>query len=103
MQITQELALEFARLGIVYLHLLTCCVAIGLVLTSDIVMVRQLWRGGPSHDADSRHLKYLKELQSIVAAALVLLWLTGIAVIALDTSVKGWQYFENPKIQAKIL
>ncbi|EJM77769.1 hypothetical protein PMI31_00620, partial [Pseudomonas sp. GM55] len=35
-------AVEYVRLGVVYFHLIACCVAIGLVLTSDVAMVKQL-------------------------------------------------------------
>jgi hypothetical protein len=41
-------------------------------------------------------------LQSTVSRALAVLWVTGVAIIALDVSVKGWAYFGNPKLQAKI-
>jgi hypothetical protein len=34
--------MEFLRLGVIYVHLVACCVAIGLVLTSDVAMVRDL-------------------------------------------------------------
>lgn len=100
MQFNQLLALEFTRLGIVYAHLIACCVAIGLVLTSDIAMVKQLFRrDGPAH-ADMQHME---QLQKTVVMALTVLWITGLAVIAIDASAKGWGYFANPKIQAKVL
>lgn len=99
MQIAQDTVLEFARLGIVYAHLVACCVAIGLVLTSDIAMVRQLIKG----DTSRMDMRHMRSLQTTVTAALVALWVTGVAVIALDMSTKGWPYLANPKIQAKIL
>ena len=40
---------EFTRMAVLYAHLIACCVAIGLVLTSDIAMVKQLMRAGPNH------------------------------------------------------
>jgi hypothetical protein len=89
--------LDLIRLGIVYLHLIACCVALGLVLTSDFAMVKRLLKGDARSDPD--HLSYL---QKVISAALVVLWLTGIAVITLDAAGKGWEYFLNPKIQAKI-
>jgi hypothetical protein len=100
MQITQELVMEFARMGIIYVHLIACCVAIGLVLTSDIGMVMQLFSGDPSERVDKRQLR---QLQNTVAIALAALWVSGVAVVLLDASLKGWQYFANPKLQAKIL
>jgi hypothetical protein len=84
-------------MGIVYLHLIACCVALGLVLTSDIAMVKRLMNGDARQDPD--HLDYL---QKVVAGSLVVLWLTGIAIISLDASDNGWEYFLNPKLQAKV-
>jgi hypothetical protein len=100
MQITQDLLFEFARMGIVYIHLIACCVAIGLVLTSDITMVKDLLKGDPAARVDSQHMS---QLQKTVSIALIGLWLSGIALVSLDASVKGWQYFANPKLQAKVL
>ncbi|UUZ76752.1 hypothetical protein LP414_04110 [Polaromonas sp. P1(28)-13] len=91
--------IEFARMGIVYLHLIACCVAIGLVLTSDIAMVKQLFKADPADRLDSKHLS---DLQKTVSLALIALWITGVAIISLDASIKGWGYFANPKLQSKI-
>ncbi len=90
--------MELTRLGIVYFHLIACCVAIGLVLTSDIAMIRQLLSGHAAEPDD----KHLAQLKSTVSLALVALWITGIAVVWLDASSKGLVYFLNPKLQAKI-
>lgn len=100
MVFNQELVQEFARLGLVYVHLIACCVALGLVIVSDLAMVRDLFRGsGPQS-----HSRQMEQLQSIVVKALAVLWLTGAAICALDASTKGGlQYFTNPKLQAKIL
>lgn len=91
--------IEFTCMGIVYLHLIACCVAVGLVLTSDIAMVKQLLRANPDERLDSAHLS---ELQTTVSRALLALWLTGAAIITLDASLKGWSYFANPKLQSKV-
>jgi hypothetical protein len=101
MNLTQEV-FEFGRLGLVYVHLIACCVAIGLVLKSDVAMVKDMLNGDRgSHDA---HMSQLKGLQATVAMALIALWVTGTALVTLDALTKGgWQYFANPKIQAKIL
>ena len=90
--------MEFIRMGVVYVHLIACCVAIGLVLTSDIAMVKDLFnenRGQHDHD-------HLPKLQRIVSLALVGLWITGFTIIGLDLSVKGFEYLTNPKLQAKV-
>lgn len=102
MHITQELVLEFGRLGLVFVHLLACCVAIGLVLKSDVAMVRALLKSDKR--ADRAHMQEMTALQSTVTLALIALWVTGAAIVTLDALTKGgWQYFANPKIQAKIL
>jgi hypothetical protein len=90
---------EFTRMAVVYLHLIACCVAIGLVLTSDIAMVKQLIKGDPNERMDAQHLA---DLQRTVSRALIALWATGVAIVTLDASIKGWGYFANPKLQSKI-
>jgi hypothetical protein len=101
MHITQEV-LEFGRLGLVFVHLLACCVAIGLVLKSDVAMVRALLKADKT--ADRAHMSEMSALQSTVTVALIALWATGAAIVTLDAvTTGGWQYFANPKIQAKIV
>ncbi len=91
--------MELLRLGVVYVHLIACCVAIGLVLTSDLRMVKHLVTGDDAsqHDADQ-----LSSLQSTISKALIVLWITGAALIWIDVADKSLSYFNNPKIQAKI-
>ncbi|MFC5522168.1 hypothetical protein [Polaromonas jejuensis] len=91
--------MELTRLAIVYIHLIACCVAIGLVLTSDIAMVKQLLQGDSNEPVDHKHLD---SLQKTVSRALAVLWVTGVTFIVWDVSAKGWGYMANPKIQAKI-
>jgi hypothetical protein len=102
-QLTQKgnvvMEFELTRMAVVYLHLIACCVAIGLVLTSDLAMVQQLLKGDPRERLDAKHLA---QLQVTVSRALLALWVTGAAIVALDASVKGWEYFGNPKLQSKI-
>ena len=90
---------EFTRMGIVYLHLIACCVAIGLVFMSDVEMVKQLIKADPNDRLDSKHLS---DLQKTVSRALLALWITGAVIITLDASIKGWGYFANPKLQSKV-
>ncbi|MCY1398780.1 hypothetical protein D9M71_138210 [compost metagenome] len=90
---------EFLRLGVVYTHLIACCVAIGSVLTSDVAMVRQLLRAERCSEKDAHDLV---GLQKTVSWSLWLLWITGAAIIGTDLIDKGLVYFENPKLQAKI-
>lgn len=91
--------IEFTRMAIVYLHLIACCIAIGLVLTSDIAMVKQLLKADPTERLDSKHLS---DLQHTVSYALLALWITGASIVALDVAIKGLSYFGNPKLQSKI-
>lgn len=91
--------MELTRLFTIYIHLIACCVAIGLVLTSDIAMVKHLLQGDSAAPADPEHLE---SLQKTVTYALAALWVTGVGIIDIDVSTKGWEYFANPKIQAKI-
>jgi hypothetical protein len=93
------MTIEFTRMGIVYAHLIACCVAIGLVFISDIDMVKQLIEGDPHKRLDSKHLE---GLQKTVSRALLALWVTGAALITLDASVKDWGILWNPKLQSKI-
>lgn len=95
----QKTTMEFLRLGIVYAHLIACCVAIGMVLTSDFAMIKELIKGEKTHLQDTRHME---SLQKTVSGALAVLWITGIALIWIDTSAKGLSELLNPKLQAKI-
>jgi hypothetical protein len=83
----------------VYIHLLACCAAIGLVLTSDIAMVRKLLGDNYDTPDDTRHLRYLK---GVVSISLAVLWITGLTLVSMDAWSSGLDYFSNPKVQAKI-
>ena len=90
---------DFARMAIVYFHLIACCVAIGLVLISDIDMVKQLLEGDPEKRLDPQHLA---SLQKTVARALQALWVTGAALVSLDAYTNGLGTLFNPKLQSKV-
>lgn len=90
---------EFTRMAVIYLHLIACCVAIGMVFTSDLDMVKKLLLADPNDSVNPQHLS---ELQKMVSRALLALWVTGVAIVSLDASIKGWEYFANPKLQSKI-
>lgn len=89
---------EAFRLGIVYIHLIACCVAIGLVFTSDVTFVSRLLKGDSRYDSE-----HLAVLQKTVSVALATLWITGLVIVVRDASLSGWSYYLNPKIQAKVL
>lgn len=92
--------MELLRLGVVYVHLVACCVAIGLVLTSDIAMVRDLLKRKVFTEHDNAHME---SLQKSVVVALIFLWVTGAAIVGIDYLEKGANYFMNPKLQAKVI
>ncbi len=96
----REAVMEFVRLGVVYTHLIACCVAIGLVLTSDFAMIKQLLKG-----SDSIHLEQapMETLKRTITLALQMLWFSGVLIVLLDMSAKGLEYLLNPKLQAKVL
>ncbi|MBM7062071.1 hypothetical protein JQX08_15280 [Pseudomonas sp. UL073] len=96
----QEVTMELTRMGVIYAHLIACCVAIGMVIVSDVAMLKNLLSSAPAKPQDSEHLEQLKR---VVAWALGALWITGFLVIAIDVSSKGMEYFLNPKLQAKLL
>lgn len=96
----QKESMELVRLSVIYVHLLACCIAIGLVFASDAEMVRNLLKGHKEAGQDSKHMT---SLQKSVANALIFLWLTGAAVIGIDYLDKGMNYFANPKLQAKVI
>ncbi|MGH8387869.1 MAG: hypothetical protein ACRESJ_20680 [Pseudomonas sp.] len=92
--------MEFLRLGVVYVHLVACCVALGLVLTSDVAMVRDILKRKTFTEHDTAHME---SLQKSVVLALICLWVTGTAIIGIDYLGKGMEYFMNPKLQAKVI
>ena len=93
-------ASEVFRMGIVYVHLIACCIAIGLIFTNDVAFAAQLFKGDPRQRQDPGHLELL---QHTITFALVALWITGIALVSRDAALAGWSYYLNPKIQAKIV
>ncbi|HET8745995.1 MAG TPA: hypothetical protein VFM98_10345, partial [Ramlibacter sp.] len=96
------LALDLSRMGLVFVHLIACCVTLGLVLKSDYALLKGMLAEGRA--SERAHLQDMQELQSVVTDALIVLWATGIALVPFDATLKGggWNYFANPKIQAKI-
>ena len=100
MSLLSENTIEWVRMAVVYAHLIACCVAVGLVFMSDVAMGRALLRGGRAALIDVRQLRCVG---GAVTSALVVLWLSGGALVAIDVAVKGLAYLENPKLQSKLL
>lgn len=93
------MTIDLFRLGVVYLHLLACCVALGTILLSDIEQARMLW----NDDHPTPHLEHhLNTLHSTITYSLLALWITGIAICIIDFQSASWHMFANPKLQAKI-
>lgn len=88
---------DLARLGVAYVHLIASCVAVGLVAMSDYDLVRRLVLGD-SATLDERHLA---SLQQVLRRALLLLWLTGSGLVALDVHTRGSEVLLNPALQSK--
>ncbi|TFZ05625.1 hypothetical protein EZ313_02890 [Ramlibacter henchirensis] len=89
---------DLARMGVVYFHLLACCIAIGTVFMSDLRMVRSLLRA----DEVTVEQDHLEGLQTVVSRALLALWITGAMLVGMDVWAKGAPVLLNPKLQAKI-
>ncbi|WP_198349324.1 MULTISPECIES: hypothetical protein [Ramlibacter] len=85
-------------MGIVFLHLVACCVALGLVFTSDVAMIKGLLRPTP----DAQDEEHLTHLHKTISRALLVLWLTGIGLVSFDILAKGVGTLANPKLQSKI-
>jgi hypothetical protein len=89
---------ELARMAVVFLHLVACCVAIGLVFMSDLDMVKKLLVG----DAATLDEQHLSGLHKTLTRALLVLWLTGVGLVGIDVLSKGVDVLANPKLQSKI-
>jgi hypothetical protein len=91
--------MEFARLALVYTHLIACCIALGAILTSDIAMLARIFQG--RDDEPDTHMQFLK---SAVSIALVVLWGTGLFFVWQDSTSSGFAHtLANPKLQGKII
>ncbi|TFY99185.1 hypothetical protein EZ313_21680 [Ramlibacter henchirensis] len=88
---------DLLRMGVVYLHLIACCIALGTVFMSDLRLVRGLLRSeGGKVEAD-----HLAGLHHTLARSLLALWVTGFAVVSMDVWKSGADVMLNPKLQAK--
>lgn len=91
--------MDTARLALVYMHLIACCIAVGAILSSDAKIVARLLSGRvPEIDGD------LHKLHALIGSALAVLWATGAALVWLDSlSSSLGHVLSNPKMQAKII
>ena len=88
---------DLLRMGIVYVHLIACCIALGTVFMSDLQLVRGLLRSeGGTVEPD-----HLAGLHHTLVRALAALWITGVAIVAMDIWKADTGVLFNPKLQAK--
>ncbi|KQT10941.1 hypothetical protein [Ramlibacter sp. Leaf400] len=88
---------DLMRMGIVYLHLIACCVALGTVFMSDLQLVKGLMRS----EGGAVEPNHLAGLHHTLARALLALWVTGFLLVAVDVWRGGTNVLFNPKLQAK--
>lgn len=68
----------------VYAHLIAACLAVGVLLMQDLALVK--WRG---RAMDATAVENLRTNSGIVTGALVVLWITGLVIVAIG-------YLDNP-------
>ena len=76
----------------VLLHVLALAIGLGIVLRED-------WR---LLNSRTFNIEGLSDSARLVGGALAVLWVTGLALIAIDTSFEFSQLMANPKLVAKI-
>jgi len=79
------------------IHLIGLIMGMGGAVLLDL----SLFRRGVLRPVSAFTLHQVKTLSRVVTAGLVMLWLTGFALIALNLAVKP-EYLTNPKLWAKI-
>ncbi|SMC24843.1 hypothetical protein SAMN02745857_01984 [Andreprevotia lacus DSM 23236] len=85
------------KMIMVYIHLLTTCIALATVLKAD----RRLW-AWRKKPLDSTRLGYLQSTQRTASTTLAILWFSGLMLITLGYLQDGAQYLANPKLWAKV-
>ena len=81
---------------LVYAHLLAACVAVGILLLQDLSLAKT--RGGP---LSSKAIHDLRTAADIMFIALVVLWITGLALVVVGYLENPQQYLMNQKLWAK--
>jgi hypothetical protein len=81
---------------IVYSHLLAACVAIGILLIQDLALAKS--KGSP---LSAGAIKDLTKSAEIMFIALVVLWISGLALVLLGYLENPQQYLMNEKLGAK--
>ena len=81
---------------IVYAHLLAACVAIGILLIQDLALAKS--KGSP---LSATAIKDLTKSAEVMFIALVVLWISGLALVLLGYLENPQQYLMNEKLWAK--
>lgn len=81
---------------LVYAHLLAACVSIGILLMQDLALTKSR---GKALSAGA--IKDLTKSAEIMFVALVVLWITGLALVLLGYLENPQQYLMNEKLWAK--
>lgn len=81
---------------LVYAHLLAACVSVGILLLQDLALTKS--RGQALSESA---VKDLTKSAEIMFAALVALWISGLALVVLGYLENPQQYLMNEKLWAK--
>ena len=81
---------------VVYAHLLAACVAIGILLMQDLALAKSRGKA-----LSAAAIKDLTKSADIMFAALVALWISGLALVLLGYLENPTQYLMNEKLWAK--
>lgn len=82
---------------VVYVHLLSACVAVGSLLLQDIGLCRARAR-----KLLEREIEDLKRTIKVISVSLILLWVSGIALVVVGYMASPEKYLTNEKLWAKI-
>ena len=81
---------------LVYAHLLAACVSVGILLIQDSALAKS--RGKP---LTVSAIKELTKSAEVMFVALIVLWITGLALVLLGYLENPQQYLMNEKLWAK--
>lgn len=81
---------------LVYAHLLAACVSVGILLLQDLSLAKS--RG---NSLSEKAVAELRTAADIMFVVLVILWITGLALVVTGYLENPQQYLMNPKLWAK--
>ncbi len=86
------------RLLLLYPHLISCCIAIGCIFLCDIKIMLNKFK------LDKNISNFLNEISKIVSVCLIILWITGIALICFDCGhLPHLSDLTKPKLFTKLI